>query len=134
MIVEGSEKIAIRQSGDIVRVRQIVRHWSVRLRFSIVDQTKLVTAASELARNTFEHGGGGICVLESLMEGARAGLRLRFEDEGPGIANVDLALKDGYTTGSGMGLGLGGARRLVDEFAITSHPGQGTQVTITRWR
>jgi serine/threonine-protein kinase RsbT len=102
--------------------------------FSLVDQTKIVTAASELARNAYEHGGGGTVRLESLNNASRRGLRLTFSDQGAGIADVEQALKDGFTTGDGMGLGLGGARRLVNDFAIDSKPGQGTRVTIVRWR
>jgi serine/threonine-protein kinase RsbT len=123
----------IRSSEDVVLVRQAVRRWTLELRFSLVDQTKLVTAASELARNTLDHGGGGTVRLEALTEGGRRGLRLTFEDKGPGIADVAQALKDGFTTGGGLGLGLGGARRLCSEFSIRSHPGVGTQVAIGRW-
>ena len=126
--------LPIRSSGDVVLVRQAVRRVAQELRFSLVDQTKIVTAASELARNTLEYGGGGTARLEVVGEPPRAGLRLTFEDQGPGIANVELALQDGYTTGGGLGLGLGGARRLVNEFAIESAPGRGTRVTVTRWR
>jgi serine/threonine-protein kinase RsbT len=104
------------------------------LRFGLVDQTKLVTAASELARNTVDYGGGGIVRLEILQKGPRHGLRLIFQDDGPGIADIDMALRDGYTTGQGLGLGLGGAKRLVNEFDIVSRPDEGTQVTITRWK
>jgi serine/threonine-protein kinase RsbT len=125
--------MSIRSSEDIVRVRQAVRAWAVDLRFSLVDQTKIVTAASELARNTLDYGGGGLVRLEALTEGARRGLRLTFEDKGPGIADVERALTDGYTSGSGLGLGLGGARRLCNEFRIESRPGEGTRVAIARW-
>jgi serine/threonine-protein kinase RsbT len=111
-----------------------VRSAAVDAGFSLVDQTKLVTAASELARNALEHGGGGTMRLELIINGTRRGLRLTFEDEGPGISDVDQALKDGYTTGGGLGLGLGGAKRLSNEFDIHSKPGEGTRVTITRWR
>jgi serine/threonine-protein kinase RsbT len=111
-----------------------VRQWSIELRFSLVDQTKLVTAASELARNTLDHGGGGQLRIEMLNSGTRSGLRLIFKDEGPGIPDVELALKDGYTSGSGMGLGLGGSKRLVNEFSILSEIGKGTEVTIVRWK
>ena len=127
------ETMSIRSSEDIVRVRQAVRAWAVDLRFSLVDQTRIVTAASELARNTLDYGGGGLVRLEALTEGARRGLRLTFEDKGPGIADVERALTDGYTSGSGLGLGLGGARRLCDEFRIESRPGEGTRVAIARW-
>jgi serine/threonine-protein kinase RsbT len=129
-----SEQRPIRSSEDVVGVRQAVRQRAVELGFNLVDQTKIVTAASELARNTLIYGGGGLLRLEGIEEGARRGLRLTFEDEGPGITNVELALKDGYTTGNGLGLGLSGARRLSNEFAIDSKVGEGTRVTIVRWR
>ncbi len=128
------EVVAIRASEDIVRVRQIVRAWSSAQKFSLVEQTKMITAASELARNTLEHGGGGEVRLEALNDGAKLGLRLTFTDAGPGIADVGQALKDGYSTGSGMGLGLSGSKRLVNEFKIQSRPGEGTTVVIARWR
>lgn len=124
----------IQSSADVVRVRQVVREWALGLGFSLVDQTKMVTAASELARNAYEHGGGGTVRLESINNASRRGLRLTFSDQGAGIADVEQALKDGFTTGSGLGLGLGGAKRLVNDFAIDSTPGQGTRVTIVRWR
>jgi serine/threonine-protein kinase RsbT len=128
------ETRAIGTSEDVVYVRRVVRQWAIAAGFGLVDQTKMVTAASELARNTVLHGGGGRVRLEALDEGARRGLRVTFEDEGPGIANVELALRDGFTTGSGLGLGLGGSKRLVDEFEIESKRGEGTRVTITRWK
>lgn len=128
------EVIEIRASEDIVRVRQIVREWSIAQRFSLVEQTKMITAASELARNTLEHGGGGEVRLEALNDGAKLGLRLTFTDAGPGIADIEQALKDGYSTGSGMGLGLSGSKRLVNDFKIQSRPGEGTTVMIARWR
>ena len=128
------ETASIDTSSDIVKVRQLVREWAISLGFSLVEQTKMVTAASELARNTLEHGGGGKVQLEALNNDTRRGLKLIFSDEGPGIADLDQALKDGFTTGNGMGLGLGGAKRLANEFAIDSAPGRGTKVTITRWR
>jgi serine/threonine-protein kinase RsbT len=128
------EVLAIGASSDVVIVRQHVRQLAQELRFSLVDQTKIVTAASELARNTLEHGKGGSCRIEVIDESPRMGLRLTFEDRGPGIPNVELALQDGYTTGNGLGLGLGGARRLVNEFAIESTVGKGTRVTVSRWR
>jgi len=134
MTVERNELFDVRSANDIVRVRQRVREWAVESGFSLVDQTKIVTAASELARNTVEHGGGGTARVELLSEGIRRGLRLTCEDKGPGIADIQLALKDGFTSRNGLGLGLGGARRLVNEFAIESRPGEGTRVTITRWK
>jgi serine/threonine-protein kinase RsbT len=126
--------LPLRTPEDIVRMRQTVREHSMALGFSLVDQTKLVTAASELGRNTLIYGGGGSVKLEPATEGARRGLRLSFVDQGPGIPDIELALKDGYTTGSGLGLGLGGAKRLCNEFAIESAPGRGTRVVVTRWR
>jgi serine/threonine-protein kinase RsbT len=134
MVVLRDEKLPVQCAEDVARVRQAVRTWAVDLRFSLVDQTKIVTAASELARNTIVHGGGGIIQLEALEDGLRRGLRLTFDDQGPGIADIDLALKDGYTSGGGLGLGLGGARRLSSEFEIRSRVGQGTWVRITRWK
>jgi serine/threonine-protein kinase RsbT len=119
---------------DVVRVRQAVRRWAAEIGFSLVDQTKLVTAASELGRNALIHGGGGRCVIERVDEGARRGLKLTFADHGPGIADVELALRDGYTTGGGLGLGLGGAKRLVSSFDIDSRPGEGTRITVIRWK
>ena len=115
-------------------VRQAVRAWAVEMRFSLVDQTKLVTAASELARNTLIHGGGGSARLEAVEQGGRQGIRLVFEDQGPGIPDLTLALTDGYTTGQGLGLGLSGSRRLVNEFEITSTVGEGTRVAVTKWK
>jgi serine/threonine-protein kinase RsbT len=127
------ETLGIQSDADVVRVRQMTRELAVELGFRLVDQTKIVTAASELARNTLVHGGGGAVLLEAVHDGARRGLRLTFTDKGPGIADVARALADGYTTGSGLGLGLGGAKRLSNEFEISSVPGQGTRVRITRW-
>lgn len=132
--LQRSETIPIQNSSDLVAVRQRVRSWAVELKLSLVDQTKIVTAASELGRNTLEHGGGGTLEISELANGARRGIQLRFSDEGPGIADVNLALTDGFTTQKGMGLGLGGSKRLVNEFAITSAPGQGTTVTAIRWK
>lgn len=123
-----------RTQNDIVLVRQAVRAWAIERGFSLVDQTKIITAASELARNGLEHGGGGTVKLEALEEGGRKGLRLTFEDNGPGIADIPRAMTDGYTGGSGMGLGLGGSKRLSNEFAIESTVGKGTRVTIARWK
>ena len=126
--------VELRGGEDVVRVRQIVRAHAVKAGFGLVDQTKIVTAASELARNTVDYGGGGTVSIENLEAEGRRGLRLVFEDHGPGIVDISLALKDGYTTGSGLGLGLGGARRLASEFQIDSTPGEGTRIVITRWR
>ena len=128
------ETIDLQSDEDVVRVRQITRQWALDLGFSLIDQTKIVTAASELARNTVIYGGGGTTRFEALHEGPRRGLRLVFQDKGPGIPDVAQALRDGFTTGSGLGLGLGGARRLASEFDIASAPGQGTTVRITRWK
>jgi serine/threonine-protein kinase RsbT len=124
--------IAIRTGDDVVRVRQEVRRYAIEAGLGLVDQTKVVTAASEIARNTLDYGKGGQAVLEIVQIGSRRGVRIQFEDNGPGIMDIELALKDGYTSGKGMGLGLGGARRLCNEFAITSTPGKGTTVTIAR--
>jgi serine/threonine-protein kinase RsbT len=134
MAVVRHETRAVRGSDDVVKVRQTVREWSVSCGFSLVDQTKIVTAASELARNVVLYAGEGTVRLEALNDGARRGLRLVFEDQGPGIPDVAQALRDGFTTAGGLGLGLGGARRLVNEFEIDSRPGAGTRVAITRWR
>jgi serine/threonine-protein kinase RsbT len=120
--------------ADIVAARQRVRACAIELGFSLVDQTKIVTAASELARNAIVHGGGGELQLEVLERDTRPGLRLTFADAGPGIPDVDLALTDGYSTTRGLGLGLGGARRLVNEFSIASRVGEGTRVVVTRWK
>ena len=133
MAVLREASLGIQSDADVVRVRQVTRELAVALGFRLVDQTKIVTAASELARNTFVHGGGGAVLLEALEDGARSGLRLTFTDKGPGIADVARALADGYTTGSGLGLGLGGAKRLSNEFEISSAPGQGTRVRMARW-
>ena len=134
MPVQRTEVMPIHSSEDVVRVRQMVRQWAVTLGFSLVDQTKIVTAASELARNTLGYGGGGEVQLEIVQKGIRSGLRLTFTDEGPGILDIELALKDGYTTGGGLGLGLSGAKRLSNEFEIFSRLGEGTRVSITRWK
>ena len=127
------ERLEIRTSDDVVRVRQKVREFAVQAGFSLVDQTKVVTAASELARNTLDYGRGGSVDIE-LTPAPRRGVRMTFVDQGPGIKDLDLALRDGYTTGKGLGLGLSGAKRLSNEFDIVSAPGQGTTVTIARWR
>lgn len=134
MRVVESEPLPIRSSEDIVRVRQIVRSKAVALGFGLVDQTKIVTASSELARNTLDYGGGGTVHVERVENGAKSGVRLVFEDQGPGIADITQALTDGFTTGHGMGLGLGGAKRLSHEFEISSKPGEGTRVSILRWK
>jgi serine/threonine-protein kinase RsbT len=133
MHIEKHESVPITADDDIVRVRQRVRDWAISLGFSLVDQTKLVTAASELARNTLIYGRGGTVTLESVVNERKRGLRLTFEDRGPGIADIALALKDGYTTGNGLGLGLSGARRLSHDFSIDSKVGEGTRIVIARW-
>ncbi len=134
MVVMKDEVMEIRKSDHVVLVRQAVRKWAIELGFSLVDQTKIITAASELARNALDYGGGGAVRLQALQEGPRRGLRLTFEDQGPGIPDIEKALTDGYTTGKGMGMGLSGSRRLVNEFEIDSRVGEGTRVTITRWK
>ena len=134
MDVRRSEELSVREVGDIVAVRQQTRQWAGEVGLSLVDQAKIVTAASELARNVVVYGGGGSVRLELLQNGFRKGLRLTFADQGPGIPDVQRALEDGFSTGAGLGLGLGGARRLVDEFVIDSTVGRGTTVTIARWR
>lgn len=134
MMVIRDDLVPVRTTDDIIRVRRLVRSWAIELGFSLVDQTKIVTAASEIARNTVTHGGGGTARLEALNAGARRGLRLTFEDKGPGIPDVERALTDGFTTGPGLGLGLGGAKRLSNEFEIHSRTGEGTRVVLARWR
>ena len=129
-----TEKLMVRTTDDIVNVRQTVRKIAIGTGFNLVDQTKIITAASELARNTVIYGGGGVLKIEILTNGNKTGMKLIFEDEGPGIADVELALKDGYTSGQGLGMGLGGARRLSNEFEIQSKPGKGTRVAITKWK
>jgi serine/threonine-protein kinase RsbT len=131
--VEPTIELPLRHQEDVVSVRQAARSQAVALGLSLVDQTKFVTAASELARNTVIHGGGGSAQLEVIQERSRRGIRLTFTDHGPGIADIEQALKDGYTTGTGLGLGLGGARRLTNEFTIESKPGAGTRIVITQW-
>jgi serine/threonine-protein kinase RsbT len=132
-VSEESRQIPVATDQDVVRVRQLVRTAAVEAKLSLVDQTKLVTAASELARNTLVYGGGGTVEVSRVRNDIRAGIRIVFADQGPGIADLELALTDGYTTGGGLGLGLSGARRLVDEFAIETAPGQGTTITVTKW-
>src|SRR5262245_17179171 len=132
MLVSKHEVLPVRSENDVVQVRQQVRKWATELGFTLVDQTKTVTAASELARNVLVHGKGGTARLEAVEDGARRGIRLVFEDKGPGIPDVELALRDGYTTGTGLGLGLGGSKRLVTEFHVASRVGEGTCVTITK--
>jgi serine/threonine-protein kinase RsbT len=134
MQVSSSESLPILSSEDIVIVRQAVRKMAVSLGFGLVDQTKFVTAASELARNTLDYGGGGTVQIELVQNEHRSGIRLVFEDRGPGIPDIDLAMKDGYTSGNGMGLGLSGAKRLCQEFEIWSQLGEGTRVSILRWK
>jgi len=134
MSVVKSDSLPLRSEQDIVHARQAVRKLSQELAFSIVDQTKMVTAASELARNTLIYGGGGVLAWAVILDGARKGLRLEFSDQGPGIPDLALALKDGWTSGSGLGMGLSGAKRLVNDFDIWSEVGKGTRVTITRWK
>jgi serine/threonine-protein kinase RsbT len=132
--VEKSETIQVRSADAVVRVRQEVRKSALALGFSLVDQTKIVTAASEIARNTIDYGGGGEARIESVRAGTRRGLRLVFSDQGPGIADLKQALTDGFTSGGGLGLGLGGAKRLCNEFDIQSAPGVGTTITLVRWK
>ena len=134
MTVLVSDQRTVQYAEDVVAIRQTVRQRAVELGFSLVDQTKIVTAASELARNTVQYGGGGRVTIEAVEDFGRRGIRLTFEDDGPGIPDVELAMKDGYTTGGGLGLGLSGARRLSNDFRIESTPGKGTRVIITRWR
>ncbi|GLS22993.1 anti-sigma regulatory factor [Labrys miyagiensis] len=126
--------VQIRNSDDVVRVRQEVRSGAVQIGLSLVDQTKIITAASELARNALDYGGGGTANIAFVERGGRRGMTITFEDNGPGIPDLERALKDGYTTGGGLGLGLGGAKRLSNEFEIQSAPGKGTRVMITRWK
>jgi serine/threonine-protein kinase RsbT len=128
------ETLPIATSADVVLARQRVRQWATEMKFTLVDQTKLVTAASELARNALDHGKGGQMVMEVVENISRTGLKLVFEDRGPGIPDVEAALRDGFTTGGGMGLGLGGSKRLVNDFHIESQPGKGTRITVVRWK
>ena len=132
--VERSQDVPLRSGEDVVRLRQAVREQAVAVGLTLVDQTKIVTAASELGRNTVQYGGGGSVCVSIVVNGSRRGVRLEFTDQGPGIADIQQALKDGFTTGNGLGLGLSGARRLSDEFDIQSEPGKGTRVVILRWK
>ncbi|MBM0744112.1 anti-sigma regulatory factor [Phormidium sp. CLA17] len=132
--MEKPEIMSIQSSADVVLVRQAVRHFAIAIGFGLVDQTKIVTAASELARNTLDYGGGGTMTLETLQKLGRRGLKLIFEDKGPGIPDIELALKDGFTTGGGLGMGLSGSKRLSNEFEIESVVGEGTRITIVRWK
>jgi serine/threonine-protein kinase RsbT len=134
MTTSRSERLDIRSSDDVVRVRQLTRALALDAGLGLVDQTKIITAASELARNAIDYGGGGFVLAEKVEAGDRRGVRLTFEDRGPGIPDVEAALKDGFSTGKGMGLGLGGAKRLSNEFSIHSKPGEGTKVVIARWK
>jgi serine/threonine-protein kinase RsbT len=134
LVVEKSDAMALQTSDDVVRARQAVRAKAIEAGFGIVDQTKLVTAASEIARNTVDYGGGGTVRIEILRDGPRRGVQLTFSDYGPGIADIKAAMTDGFTTGSGLGLGLGGAKRLSNEFSIESTLGKGTTVTLARWK
>jgi len=135
MAIVKSEAVPVRSTEDVVQIRRLARDWSISVGFSLVDQTKMVTAASELARNMVVHGGGsGSVLFEVLNSDSRRGLRLTFEDQGPGIADLELAMQDGQSSKGGLGLGLGGSKRLVNEFEIKSAPGQGTRVCIIRWK
>ena len=134
MPIVKSESHPLKTEQDVVTVRRLVRDHALRMKFSLVDQTKIVTAASELARNTIIHGSGGTMLMEEIIEGLRAGLRLTFEDKGKGIADLELAMRDGYSTGSGMGLGLSGSKRLMNEFQIDSKVNEGTRVSVTKWK
>jgi serine/threonine-protein kinase RsbT len=132
--IQKTETVPIKSGSDVVLVRQRVRAWAIEAKFSLVEQTKIVTAASELARNTLEHGGGGEAQLVLLNNAGRQGIQLIFSDQGPGIPDIKLALSDGYTSGNGMGLGLGGSKRLMNEFEIETEPGRGTTVSCIRWK
>lgn len=134
MTVEKQSELPLRAQEDVVAARQFVRSWAVELGLNLVDQTKIITAASELARNAVIHGGGGLIRIELLSDTGKRGLRLTFEDHGPGIGDIEKAMTDGYTTGNGLGLGLGGAKRLSHEFSIDSAPRAGTRVSIVRWK
>lgn len=129
-----TETLQLMSASDIFAARQKVRQWALEMEFSLVEQTKIVTAASELARNTIQHGGGGTMIIAIVESGIRTGLRLTFEDHGPGIADVEKAMSDRFTTAGGLGLGLSGSKRLMNQFEIESKVGQGTRVTVTRWK
>jgi serine/threonine-protein kinase RsbT len=133
-LVRADALLPVRTDEHVVGVRKVVREHALELKLSLVEQTKLVTAASELARNTIKYGGGGVVAVQLLSDGVRRGLRLVFADDGPGIADIAQALRDGFTSGGGLGLGLGGAKRLVDEFDIDSRSGEGTAVAIVKWK
>jgi serine/threonine-protein kinase RsbT len=132
--VEKQSELPLTAQEDVVAARQFVRSWAVELGLNLIDQTKIITAASELARNAVIHGGGGLVRVEILADTGRRGLRLTFEDKGPGIVDLEKAMSDGYTTGNGLGLGLGGSKRLSHEFSIESTPGVGTRISIIRWK
>ncbi|HEU4887473.1 MAG TPA: ATP-binding protein [Thermoanaerobaculia bacterium] len=134
MAILKHERIELVTNEGVVTIRQRAREFALDARLSLVDQTKLITAASELARNMVVYGGGGVVILEHVEQDGRAGVRITFEDKGPGIPDISLALRDGYTTGGGLGLGLGGAKRLVNDFDLRSEAGQGTTIVITRWK
>jgi len=134
MQIEKSETLPIRMETHVVEARQMVRKWAIDLKFTLTEQTKLVTAASEIARNTLIYGKGGDVTLDLVSDKGRTGLRLTFVDQGPGIPDIELALRDGYTSGSGLGLGLSGSKRLVHDFDISSSVGNGTKITLTRWK
>lgn len=134
MLINKSDTLPVRSEEDIVRVRQFTRTVSQTTGLNLVDQTKIVTAASELARNTLVYGRGGDVVIDIVEERGRKGVRLTFKDNGPGIPDLELALRDGFTSGGGLGLGLSGAKRLANEFAIDSRVGEGTTVVITKWK
>ena len=134
MQVERASTLDVRTSEDVVKVRQEVRNRTAAVGFSLVDQTKFVTAASEIARNTIDHGGGGVARIETLMAAGKRGVRLIFEDQGPGINDIKLAMQDGYSTGGGLGMGLPGSKRLSNEFHVELTPGEGTKVTLVRWK
>jgi serine/threonine-protein kinase RsbT len=129
-----SETLPLKTQDDVVIARQLVRKYTLEAGLGLVDQTKLVTATSELARNTIIYGGGGNFVVELVLNETKKGVRAIFEDKGPGIPDIELAMKEGYTTGAGLGLGLSGSKRLVNEFEITSKPGEGTRVTVVKWK